>query len=111
MKNEKIKFKTLKEVMNEEIKGGKERELAIEAERAKLIMAEKLVEIREKQGMTQSELAKRLGVSQQVISRIESAENNLTLTTLIKLMAVYGIVLKIGIGKKSRHHRDAVEFV
>ena len=111
MKSEKIKFKTLNEVMDQEVKGNKERELAIEAERAKLIMAEKLVEIRERQGMTQAGLAKKLGVSQQVISRIESAENNLTLTTLIKLLAVYGIVLKIGIGKQSRHHRDALEFV
>lgn len=111
MKSGKVKFKTLKEVMDEEIKGNKERELAVEAERAKLIMAEKLVEIRERQGMTQAELAKRLRVSQQVISRIESGENNLTLTTLIKLLAVYGIVLKIGIGKKSGRHRDAVEFV
>lgn len=111
MKTEKIKFKTLKEVMDEEIKGDKGRELAIEVERAKLIMAEKLVEVRERQGMTQAELARRLGVSQQVISRIESAENNLTLTTLIKLLAVYGIVLKIGMGKKSRRHHDVVEFV
>lgn len=111
MKSGKIKFKSLKEVMNEEIKGDKNRELAIEAERAKLIMAEKLVEIREQKGMTQADLAKRLHVSQQVISRIESGENNLTLDTLIKLLAVYGIVLKIGIGKKSSRHRDALEFV
>src|SRR3989338_2138540 len=98
MKSEKIKFKNLNEVMDHEIKGNKERTLAIEAEHAKLILAEKLVEIRERQGMTQVALAKRLGVSQQVISRIESAENNLTLTTLIKLLVVYGVVLKIGIG-------------
>ncbi len=111
MKTEKVKFKTLKDVMNEEVKGDKDRILAIEVERAKLVMAEKLVEIREKQGMTQAELAKRLNISQQVISRIESGENNLTLTTLIKLLAVYGIVLKIGIGKKSRYHHDMVEFV
>jgi len=111
MKTEKIKFKTLKEVMGEEVKGNKERELAIEVERAKLIMAEKLVEIRERQGLTQAELAKRLGVTQQVISRIESGENNLTLITLIKLLAVYGVVLKIGIGKKSRSRRDVLQFV
>ena len=111
MKAEKIKFKSLNEVIDHEIKGNKERALAIEAERAKLILAEKLVEIRERQGMTQVALAKRLGVSQQVISRIESAENNLTLTTLIKLLVVYGIVFKIGIGKKSSRHRDVVEFV
>lgn len=111
MKTQKIRFKSLNEVMNEEVKGNKERELAIEVERAKLIMAEKLVEIRERQSITQAELAKRLGVSQQVISRIESGENNLTLTTLIKLLAVYGIVLRIGIGRRSRHHRDMMEFV
>lgn len=97
--------------MGEEVKDDKERELSIEVERAKLILAEKLVEIRERQGMTQGGLAKKLGVTQQVISRIESGENNLTLITLIKLLAVYGIVLKIGIGKKSRHHRDVLEFV
>ena len=111
MKTQKIKFRTLDEVMAEEIRGDKERELSIEVERAKLILAEKLVEIRERQGITQAGLAKKLGVTQQVISRIEGGENNLTLNTLIKLMAVYGIVLKIGLGRKSKRHPAAVEFV
>ena len=51
--------------------------------------------------MTQADLAKKLGVTQQVVSRIESAENNLTLSTLIKLLAVYGLVLKIDVRKRS----------
>ena len=54
--------------------GDKERERSIEVERAKLILAEKLVEIREKQKITQAGLAKKLGVTQRAISRIESGE-------------------------------------
>ncbi len=40
---------------------------------------------REKAGMTQSQLAKAIGTTQSVVSRIEGADQNLTLGTLSKI--------------------------
>ena len=51
------------DVYNEQIKGNRERELAIEVEKIKIEISEKLVEIREGMKLTQVELAKKMGVS------------------------------------------------
>jgi transcriptional regulator with XRE-family HTH domain len=46
-----------------------------------------IVELREKLGLTQSELAKRIGVSQPFVARIENDDtSNLSLETLIKIV-------------------------
>jgi HTH-type transcriptional regulator / antitoxin HipB len=52
--------------------------------------------LREKAGMTQTELAKRLKVSQQVISRIESGESdNPTVSTLERIAKATGHQLSL----------------
>lgn len=57
-----------------------------ELERAKVALAQKIAEIREKEHLNQADLAKKLHVSQQFISQIETAHaNNLTLDTLLKI--------------------------
>ena len=52
--------------------------------------------LREKAGLTQAELAKRLKISQQVISRIESGEvNNPTVSTLERIAKATGNHLRL----------------
>ena len=70
MKSKKIQYKSFRQVLKEEVKGDKEREFSIAIERTKLMVSEQLVEIREKIGLTQAQLAKKMRVSQQLISRI-----------------------------------------
>ena len=58
----------------------------------KLQVISQIVELRESLGLTQAELAARMGVSQPVIARIENDETaNLSLETLIKIVdALHG---------------------
>lgn len=51
----------------------------------------KLGVAREKAGLTQAELAERIGTDQASISRIERGERNITLETLAKLAKVLGL--------------------
>ncbi len=46
----------------------------VEQEEAKLDIARKIFELRSKAGLSQSELAKRVGTTQSVISRLEDAD-------------------------------------
>jgi transcriptional regulator with XRE-family HTH domain len=56
----------------------------------------KVVNLREKKGFSQQELANLMGTSQQAISRIESGEyEGFTLKTLEKLAEATGTQLKI----------------
>jgi len=52
------------------------------------VIAEKIVEMREHQHMTQIQLAKAIGTGQGAISRIESGEQNLTFGMLKKIADV-----------------------
>lgn len=72
----------------------KQREAQIQLERTKLELAEHLVEYREKKSLTQKQLAGKLGVTQQVVARIEHG-SNITLETLIRFLNVLGVVLKV----------------
>ena len=65
-------------------------------ERQALILAMKIAKLREKKGLSQQQLAKLMGTSQQAISRIESGEyEGFTLKTLEKLAEATGTHLKI----------------
>ena len=48
-------------------------------------IADKIKVVRKQRGLTQSELAKKLKISQQIISRIESGKENVSLQTLKKI--------------------------
>lgn len=51
-------------------------------------LAIRIAELRQKEGLSQAELAKRLGAKQQLIARIESLDHtNMTLSTLQKIAA------------------------
>lgn len=65
-------------------------------ERQALKLAIKIAALREQKGWSQQELAKRIGTSQQAISRIESGEyEGFTLKTLEKIAEATGMKVKI----------------
>ena len=65
-------------------------------ERQALKLAMKIAELRDQKGLSQQELAKLMGTSQQAISRIESgAYEGFTLKTLEKIAEATGMRVKI----------------
>ena len=70
----------------------------------RLKVIDQIIELREKLGITQAELAGRIGVSQPFIARIERDEaSNLSLETLVKIVGAMNGALEIRIrsGKKA----------
>ncbi|OIO35013.1 MAG: hypothetical protein AUJ74_07825 [Candidatus Omnitrophica bacterium CG1_02_44_16] len=98
----KIRLEKVDAHLKEELKN-KEFRKAYELERAKVALAQRIAELRQECHVTQKELAKRLRVSQQFISQIETAEEgNLTVDTLIGLAKSLGRGIKISFPKISR---------
>jgi transcriptional regulator with XRE-family HTH domain len=59
-------------------------------------MAMRIAELREQKGISQQQLAKLMGTSQQAISRIESGEyDGFTLKTLEKIAEATGMCVKV----------------
>lgn len=58
---------------------------------SRLAIAHKLGVAREKAGLSQAQLAEKLGTDQASISRIERGQRNITLETLAKLAKVLGL--------------------
>lgn len=58
-----------------------------------MILADKLIELRKKKGLSQEELAEILGVSRQSVSKWESAQCAPELNKLIQLSDIYGVSL------------------
>lgn len=104
------KFKKFDDDLQEELGKSKNFELQYKTELAKLKMAHKLAELREHMGITQAELARRMRVSQQLISRIESGSDNITIETLIKFFFILGMVLKIDVEKRKKN-QDILQFI
>lgn len=78
-----------------------------EVERAKVAVAQKIAEMRQDSHLRQTDLAKKMHVSQQFISQIESGqETNLTLDTLFKLAKSLGRNIKISFPKN--HSKNPV---
>ena len=67
-----------------------------ELERANVALAQRIAELRQNEGLKQTDLAKKMHVSQQFISQIETAqERNLTIETLLKIAKSLGHSVKI----------------
>ena len=95
----KIRLEKINGHLAQELKNKKFRK-AYELERAKVALAQRIAEIREEEKLRQSDLAKRLGVSQQFVSLIETGqEKNLTVETLIKIAKSLGRGVKISFPK------------
>ena len=73
-------------------------------EYAKVLLTQKIAEMRKKSRLNQKALADRLGVSQQVVSRIETGENeNLTIDTLTRLARALGHKVRISFHKAAKN--------
>jgi DNA-binding Xre family transcriptional regulator len=71
-----------------------------------MMVEQDLVALREARGLSQRQLAQRVGVSQPVIAKIEAGRvKNLTLKTLIKITAALGARVRIVIEKDVTAHR------
>lgn len=85
---------TLKDMEKELFKAPKARR-KYETEFSQLQIAHQIVELREKNKMSQKELADRLRTKQQVISRLEQDSYKPSLTTLEKLAEIFHKRLEI----------------
>lgn len=83
-----------KELRKQLVGNDKKMEAEIRLEAAKLDLVICLVEYREKRGLTQKQLAQKLGVKQQVVAKIEQG-SNITFETLFRFLEALGIVLKV----------------
>jgi DNA-binding XRE family transcriptional regulator len=91
----KCKVRTFKSRLRDELKDP-EFKAHYQEEKQALKMAMKIAELREKNGLSQQQLAKLMGTSQQAISRIESGEyEGFTLKTLEKIAEATGMRVKI----------------
>jgi DNA-binding XRE family transcriptional regulator len=89
------KVRTFQGRLREDIKDPEFKE-HYEEEKQALMLAIKIVELREKKGLSQQQLAKLMGTSQQAISRIESGVyEGFTLKTLEKIAESTGMRVKI----------------
>lgn len=84
-----------------------ERRRRVQALLKELEIEQDLIALREKRRLSQSELAKLVGVSQPAIAKIESRRTkNLTLATLAKIVAALGGRLKIEVEEHPRRGKD-----
>ena len=99
----KVRLESFRGHLNEELKNKQFRK-DFEFERAKVALVQKLAALRESSGLRQADLAKKMDVSQQFISQIETAEEkNLTLETLLKIAHSLGRRVEITFPKASGH--------
>ena len=88
-------YRRFKDRLKEDLKNP-EFKKAFEREEIFASLAIQIAQIRQKQGLSQSDLAKRLKTTQQTVSRLEDTNNNsLSLNTLLKLAGVLHKRLKI----------------
>ena len=100
--------RTINEWMAREHARDPGRRQRVEALLRELEIEQDLIALRERRGLSQSELAKLVGVSQPAIAKIESRRSkNLTLATLAKLIAALGGRLKIEI-EEARPRRGKI---
>ena len=93
MKKEKVR--TFRSRLREDLKNP-EFKAHYQEERQALKLAMKIAKLREKKGLSQQQMAKLMGTSQQAVSRIESGEyEGFTLKTLEKIAEATGTKVKI----------------
>lgn len=99
----KIRLEKINAHLKQELRN-KEFRKSFELERAKVALAQKIAEMRQEEHLKQSDIAKKLNVSQQFISQIETAQDdNLTLDTLLRIAKSLGRGIKISFPKIAKH--------
>jgi len=84
---------------NEQMKDPEFRRMC-EIERIKVSLAQKIAELRDELHLNQSQLAKRMKVSQQFISKLENGDKaNVTLETLAKIARSFNMGIEISFTK------------
>ena len=98
-----VSIKKADHLLDEKLMSPEARRL-YQIEYAKVLLIQKIAEMRKKSHINQKVLAERLGVSQQVVSRIETGGNeNLTIDTLIRLARALGHKIKISFHKADKN--------
>ena len=103
-----VVYKNFKKYLGEELTRDRELKTLYQIERVKLKFAHLQAEARQGMHLTQKQLADRIGVKQQLISRIESGTENLTLETLTKILSSLRVALTIEAHKRKKRE-DVIE--
>ena len=100
MKNKRV---NLDEILGKELKTDEFR-LAFEERRFYLQIARLVSDLRARTGLAQIELAKKAGVSQPMIARLEKGDSRRTPTfdTIFRLLKVLGYTISIHVQKEKR---------
>lgn len=105
----KVRLEKIDAYLEEKLKDEKFRK-AYEIEYTKVALAQKIAELRQDKHLRQADLAKRLGVSQQFVSQIETGEEkNLTVETLIRIAKSLGRSVNISFPRLSKRHPSYLE--
>ena len=84
------------------VRGDSQAEAELQEERQKLKLVSALRNLRERAGLTQSELAQRMGTTPSVISRLEDPDyDGHSFKTLQRIVSALGMSLELNIVKKS----------
>lgn len=86
---------TFKQYMKEAFEKDPKLKEAFEKEHLNYLMSQEIKEARKRKNMTQLELAKKVGMPQSVISRIESWNANIGMKTLSRILTWLGARIKI----------------
>ncbi|MBI4441800.1 MAG: helix-turn-helix transcriptional regulator [Acidobacteria bacterium] len=100
MRNKNVR---LEEILAEELKNDEFR-LAFEEHRFYLEIARLVSDLRTRTGLSQVELARKAGVSQPMIARLEKGDSKRTPTfdTIFRLLQVLGYTMSIHVQKEKR---------
>ena len=75
-----------------------------------MILADKITDLRKKNGWSQEELANQLGVSRQAVSKWESASSIPDLDKIVKMSIIFGVstdyLLKDSLEAEERYRRN-----
>ena len=100
----KVRLESVEIDLKEKLKNEEFKRL-YEIECAKAALAQKIAELRQEKHLRQIDLAKKLGVSQQFVSQIETGEEkNLTIETLVRIAKSLGRGVSISFPKLSKTH-------